>query len=39
MSTEPKQVPAWVLVVALSAIILAGYLVMVSGALAYLFDP
>ena len=24
MSTEPKQVPAWVLVVALSAIILAG---------------
>jgi hypothetical protein len=39
MSAEPKQVPAWVLMVALSAIILAGYLVVVSGALAHLFDP
>ena len=38
MNTEPKRVPAWALVTVLSAIIVAGYLVVVSGALAQFFD-
>ena len=38
MNTEPKQVPGWAVVTVLSAIIVAGYLVVVSGALAQFFD-
>ena len=38
MSTAPKRVPAWALVAVCSAIIVAGYLVVVSGALAQFFD-